>query len=198
MDRWTADLSLSHAPVKQQKGSPDLSEQEAPTHLLGHMRTGEDWASPTCTLCLRERCLWLSDHTNHLHHLPLSLSLSLSAVCQHSSSSSSNRTRRGREACCSQYQTSSPLVGTATLAVKGTRPFPLSVLGTIRQDWTRLPRATRGRTGLGSAGPTPGISCLCAGSPTTALPLVRRFPPQHRTTAPVRQAQDAKPQCPVG
>lgn len=30
----SGDLSLSHAPVQQQKGSLDLSEQEAPTHLL--------------------------------------------------------------------------------------------------------------------------------------------------------------------
>lgn len=171
------------------------------------MRAREDWASPTCTLCFRERCLGLSHDTDHLQHL--------SAVCQYSSSSSSSGRRRRRippspalreEGNKSFYQYhhsgahiehgSSPAHWWELHVVCG--KHTASIYST-RQDYARLPTYYDPRANwTGICWTDAGISCLCAGSPTTALPLVRRFPPQHRTTAPVRQAQAAKPQRPVG
>lgn len=220
-DRWTADLSLSHAPDRQQKGSLDLSEQEAPTHLLGSYADRGGLGQPHLHSLFPGTLPWLSDHTQPSASSSLSRPLFLpcaSTVAQQQQQQ--RQKRKWREKSFLQYhhsgrlptyrarvktrsdqtRPSSPLVGTATLAVEGTRPFPLGTPCYIvhGKDDTRLPTATRGRAGLGSAGPTPGISCLCAGSPTTALPLVRGFPPRHRTTAPVRQVPSRQTAVPRG
>lgn len=169
------------------------------------MRAWEDWASPTCTLCFRERCLGC---------------LMVPTICITSLPWATTAAAAGKQGEYhpllhwqkKETRASSSTITPGRLPIEhGCRPAHwwehctlterkhTATIYSTRQDHARLPAYYDPRADwTGICWTDAGISCLCAGSPTTALPLVRRFPPQHRTTAPVRQAQAAKPQCPVG